>query len=321
MNKKLAALALSVLLCGSAVAVQETPTTNPGAVNFIVACGSSSGTYEALLDQLQPFVADVITFQKVTNNSAPNKSTGAVQNLDLLVTNQVQGAFMHSDVAEFRKRSGKDMSKYKTLLALHMEEVHLLALSQSTRTVKDRTSWNPMAKTSVVFNTLGDLAGYKVGAAGGGYITAQVIKAITLIPYEVVQFQSGKDVIAALDKGVIDCALFVGGAPLPNLKDLGPQYKLLAISDSNVTQLEQIYRKTSLTYPNMSPESVNTVAADCLFVVQDYKSPRFRSALKVLRNKFYAVLDELKETPGNHPKWQEVDPVNQGKWPWLVLEN
>lgn len=267
------------------------------------------------MDELQPFMVDAINFKKYP------KSTGAVQNLDLLVTNQVQGAFMHSDVIEFRKRGGKDMSKFKTLLALHMEEVHLLALQDSLRKVKDRSSWNPMATKPVVFNTLDDLGSYKVGAAGGGYITAQVIKALTLVPYEIIQFQSGKDVIAALDKGDVDCALFVGGAPLPNIKDLGPQYKLLSIGDTRKTQLEVVYRPTSITYPKMNPEAVQTVAADCLFVTQDYKSPRYRNALKLLRKRFYTVLEELKETPGNHPKWQEVDPNNHGKWPWLELEN
>lgn len=318
MKKQLIAIALSALLCGSAMTIQgqTTPTDlnpNTNAVEFIVACGSSSGTYEQLLDQLQPFVAESITFKKYP------KSTGAIQNLDLLMNNQVQGAFMHGDVPEFRKRSGKDMSKYKTLLVLHMEEVHLLALAQSHRMVKDRSSWNPVAKIPVVFSSLGDLAGYKVGAAGGGFITAQVIKAITLVPYDVVQYQSGGEVIAAIEKGDIDCGLFVGGAPLPNIRDLGPQYKLLSISDTHRKQLEVVYRPTSITYPNMSPEAVNTVAPDCLFMVQDYKSPRFRNALKTLRAKFYAILEDLKETPGDHPKWQEVDPNNHGKWPWLEL--
>jgi TRAP-type uncharacterized transport system substrate-binding protein len=320
MNKKLITIALSALLCGSALAATEQPTTVPGVVDYIVACGSSSGTYEALLDELQPFLADTVHFRKVTKDTKPISSSGAIDNLDLLVNNQIQGAFMHGDVPESRRRGGKDMGKFKTLLVLHLEEVHLLALATSHRTIKDRTSWNPMAKIPVVFNTLDDLAGYKVGAAGGGFITANVIKAITLVPYEIVQFPTGKDVINALDNGAVDCALFVGGAPLPNIRDLGPQYKLLGISDNRVQQLGQVYTKTSLTYPKMNPEAVQTVAADCLFMTQDYKTPKYRNANKAIRKRFQEVLEELKETPGDHPKWQEVDPNNIGKWPYLELE-
>lgn len=289
-----------------AISALAQPTQSPSnTTQFIVACGSSSGTYEALLDELQPFVAEEVQFIK-------HPSSGAVENLDLLISNQVQAAFMHSDVIEFRKRAGKDMSKYKTLLALHKEEIHLLALTESKRTTGH--FWN---SKPVVLNTLDDLSGMKVGAAGGGYITAQTIKAMTMIPYEVIQYNTGKEVIAALNKGDIDVALFVGGAPLPNLKDLGPEYKLLSIPESRVAQLQLVYTPASITYTKMRPEAVNTMAADCLFVAQDYKTPKFRNAMKVIRTKFYQVLDELKETPGDHPKWQEVDPNNHGKWTWM----
>jgi hypothetical protein len=62
------------------------------------------------------------------------------------------------------------------------------------------------------------------------------------------------------------------------------------------------------------------MAADCLFVAKEYLTPRFRNAEKDIRAKFYQVLDELKETPGNHPKWQEVDPAYHGKWTWMELQ-
>jgi TRAP-type uncharacterized transport system substrate-binding protein len=300
-------LPIITLIATVALAQQPTPDINPNAVQFIVACGSSSGTYEALLDELQPFVAEQVQFKK-------SKSSGAVENLDQLISNQVQGAFMHSDVIEFRKRAGKDMSKFKTLLALHKEEIHLLALTESKR-----TSGRFYNRKPVMFNTLDDLAGYKVGAAGGGYITAMTIKAMTMIPFEVVQYPSGKDVINALNKGDIECALFVGGAPLPNLKDLGPEYKLLSIPESRMGQLQLVYTPANVTYTKMRPEAVNTMAADCLFVAQDYKTPRFRNAMKQIRTRFYQILDELKETPGDHAKWQEVDPANHGKWTWMEL--
>jgi TRAP-type uncharacterized transport system substrate-binding protein len=276
---------------------------------FLLSDGSSSGTYAAFLAEIQSVTGDIVTFVEIP-------SSGAVENIDNLLNNKVSGAFAHSDVLQF-KAQARDLSQYKTLLSLFKEEVHFIALTTSKRVTGSHFGFG--GHTAVI-STLDDLRGCKVGAAGGGFITVQVIKALTGTDYEVVQYDNGKAVLAALANGDIDAAEFTGGAPLPNLVDLGPDYKLLSIPDHDMGPLSQVYSPATLTYSKMSPTAVQTVAADCLFVAREYKkTPRLIQLLKDVRTAFYAHLGELQETPGAHPKWQEVDPKNHGKWAWMDL--
>jgi uncharacterized protein len=303
MKKTLVTLAMVLALSLTAVA-QE----------FLVADGSSSGTYKQFLTQIIAATSDSgIVFKEVDSH-------GAVENLSLLIDNKVMGAFMHSDVIYHRSKNEPTANlekKFQTLLALFPEDVHFLALAESKR--KTGGTFGYGAKP-VVIKSIDDLNGLNVGAAGGGWITANIVKLLSDIPYVVLPtFNSGGDVLAALNSGAIDAAVFVGAAPLPNLENLGPQYKLLPIEGRTADKLKVQYAPTSVTYTKMNPNPVPTVAAQCLFVSKVYKSAKMVNTLTTFRNSFLAKLDEIKETPGNHAKWQAVDPEIHGPWAYMEL--
>ncbi len=304
-------LALGTVSSARAQDADATPA-NPNAVTVTIADGSTSKTYEKIIGQLKPFVADTVTLQEVP-------STGAVQNLDLLINNKVQLALLHNDVYEFRSKSNPAiLDKYKTVLCLYSEEVHFVALKTSKRLV----GGGYFSKgTPVVLNSIEDLKDLNVGAAGGGAISAQVIKLETDIPYHFTEYKNGDAVMAALNSGEIDAAVYVGGAPLANLENLGPEYQILTIPSNDVDKLKQVYHSANVTYTNMRPDSVATVAADCVLVGRVYKTPKFVNALASLRSAVDAKLTEIQETTGSHPKWQEVQPSSQnhGVLPWMDL--
>lgn len=279
------------------------------AQDFLVADGSSSGTYQQFLKEITTACADSpIHFKEIP-------SSGAIENLDKLVNNEVSAAFMHSDVIYFRGQA-ENLDKFRTLLALFNEDVHFLALAQSKRIVGGHLGFGG---SPLQLNDISDLKGCKVGAAGGGFITIQVIRLQSQVTYEVVQFGSGKEVMDALNTGTIDCAVFVGAAPLPNIKDLGKDYKLLPIPSLVSDRLKSVYKPTTITYTKMSPNGISTIAAQCLFVSKTYKSQKMVQQLDDFRKLFYSKLDDLKETPGNHKKWGDVEADERGHWPWLTL--
>ena len=79
-------LALVTASVGNMQAQQQSPSQ---ATDFLVADGSTSGTYQQFLKELIPVFSDAgvpLTFKEVP-------STGAVDNLDKLINNQVMGAF------------------------------------------------------------------------------------------------------------------------------------------------------------------------------------------------------------------------------------
>lgn len=295
----------------------QTPIPTSDIPTLLIADNSSSGTYAVFEKQLADTVSEVVRLEE-----SKDQHGGAIGNLDALLNNKVMLAFVHSDVLVIRAQSmpGLDQ-KYQTLLALYGEEVHFLTLRDSPRTSGGTLGFG---KKPVIFNSVDDLRStveipVRVGAAGGGFISASVVRANGNLMYEVVQYGSGAEVLSALDKGEIDAVVFTGGAPLPNLEKLNPHYKLLPMSDSLVNQLSAVYHKANVTYSNIQPESVQTVAADCLVVSKVYKSPKFRNALAAMRKSFYANLEALAEEPGHHTKWQEVSTANRGRWPFMQL--
>jgi TRAP-type uncharacterized transport system substrate-binding protein len=307
--KKLSCLLL--LLLALPAFAQQPAVQAP--VTLLVADGSSSGTYAQIMKELMVGVMDqngvaLVTFKEV-------ESHGAVENLDLLVNNKVAVAFMHSDVINFRSNA-EDLSRFKTLLALFHEDVHFVALTTSKTIVG---GWHGIGGKPLVLNSIQDLEGCKVGAAGGGFITAKTIQLNGQLRYEVTQFNSGSEVLAALDKGEIDAAVFVGAAPLPNLEKLDNNYKILPIPSLIQDRLKGVYKSSTVTYTKMSPNAVSTVSAQCLMVSKTYKSEKMVSQLAAFRKAFYAHLDDIKETPGNHKKWADVSETERGRWPWLSL--
>ncbi len=173
--------------------------------------------------------------------------------------------------------------------------------------------------STVAFTSLEQLAGRKIGASGGSQVTAQVIRLQSEIPFSVVPLVNEAAVKAALAKGDIDAALFVGGQPLGTVADLGPSYKLLSIAAATVEKLKGVYRPARLNYRTLGAAGITTVATDALFVTREYKTTRMTDSLASLRGCAVASLDDLKETTGTHPAWQNVEAANKGKWAWYDL--
>ena len=295
-----ALLAAGAILLSAAAGVQ--------AQQLQVATGKPGDTYSTMLKQLSARCGTSVALIE-------NASGGSEDNINSLVGNQVNAAFVQSDVLWLRART-EDLGNVKTLLALHPEQVHLVANVDS-----GMKSGGVMGigGSKVVLEDITQLGGLRVGAAGGSKVTAQVVRMQTEIPFHVMPFDSGADVLAALAKGEIQAALFVGGAPLASLAKLGPDYKLLSIPAPVVEKLKGVYRPAKLNYSKMGSTGITTVATDALFVTREYKTPKMVDGLAKLRNCAIESIDELKETTGTHPAWSHVDPANKGKWPYYDL--
>lgn len=239
-------------------------------------------------------------------------SSGTVENIDRLVGNKVNAAFVQSDVLWFRDKT-ESLGHIKTLLAMHPEQVHLLALTNS-----GLKTGNIINRREVVFTGLDSLAGYTVGATGGAVVTANVIRLQSEVPFNVVEFEKGSDVLAALTAGKIQAAVFVGGAPLGLIESMGAAYKLLPIVGPAAEKLKSAYRPATISYSKLHQSTgVPTVTTDALFVTRSYTTKHTIEALQNLRACVLRNLPDIKDTTGTHPAWQKVDPDNLGKWPHI----
>lgn len=275
-----------------------------------VATGGAGNTYSSMFKQLAAKCGNDVALLE-TNTS------GSQDNINRLVGNQVNAAFVQSDVLYLRART-EELGNVKTLLALHPEQVHIVARAVSG--IKEGGVLGVGGK-DVVLTDITHLAGRRVGAAGGSQVTAQVIRLQSEIPFVVQPFDKDADAIKALGEGQVDAVILVGGAPLGSVAAMGPQFKLLGVSPPTIEKLKGVYRPARLNYSKLGAAGVPTVSTDALFVTREYKTARMTDGLAKLRMCALASLDDLKETTGTHPAWQGVDGANKGKWAWYELRN
>lgn len=292
----------------AAMAIMAAACHPVAAQTLKVATGSAKLTYSSMFKEMTAFCGTSVSMTEIN-------SGGSMDNIDRLVGNEVNAGFVQSDVLWLRART-EDLSNVKTLLALHNEQVHLVARASSGQKSGGVLG---VGGKEVVFTDLASLAGQRVGAAGGSAVTAQVIRLQSEVPFTVVQLASNDEVVKAVAKGDIAAGLVVAGSPTPLIAGLGPDFKLLSISGPVAERLKGVYRPARLSYSKMGAAGVPTVATDALFVTREYKTERMTSALGAFRSCMHSKLDEVKEATGTHPAWQAVDAANKGKWVWYDL--
>jgi TRAP-type uncharacterized transport system substrate-binding protein len=244
---------------------------------------------------------------------APGVSGGAPGNLDALYNNRADAAFLHSDVYFANAQADPSYNKLQTLVALYPEPIHVLALRVSKTSKLGTFSFGKQD-----FYSLADARGFKVGAAGGGVFTARILTGQGEGGFSVVPFNTGDEVIGALDRGDIALAIFVGAAPLPNLEKLDKSvYKLLPIGESIASRVQGVYRPVNINYRGMTNGPLKTLAPIATLLTRKFSTPAKIEAQMRFRTCFNKHLPELQDT--GSPNWQSVEAGDHGVLPWLEL--
>lgn len=240
------------------------------------------------------------------------ESSGSIQNVDRLVANETQAAIVQTDVLYLQAGTDDRLKAVKTLFTLHPEEIHVVA--------KDARIGGTMGFGGRPIETVADLAGLKVGAAGGSVMTAKVLQLRAEIGFSIVEFGSTGEALKALAVGNVAAVVAVGGSPLGAIDALGPEFHLLAFDVRSSEKLKDVYVPAKLNYRKMSNSTgVPTMATEAILVVQNYKSPKVVDSLARLRSCIRENLDDLRDEPGTHAKWKAVNLDNRGKWLWYDL--
>ena len=282
----------------SAVALADDPTVK-------VAADSSSGTYAKALQEI------VAHCDGVNVTQATGVTGGAVGNLDALVNNQAQAAFLHSDVYLSKSMADASYGRYQTLVALYPEPIHVVVLNESKSKAK---GLNPFAKAA--FTTLGDLRDYRVGAAGGGVYTAQILQGQGQGGFEVVSFNNGKEVLDALAAGNIDAAIFVGAAPLPNLQNVQGIH-LIPVGEQIGSRVSTVYRAAKISAYKWQTTPVATLAPLANIMAKKPNSDSRKLILAQFRACFNKALPDLQDE--GSPMWENVQPGDHGTLTWMEL--
>lgn len=280
---------------------------------MVVSSGGTSGTYYRLMKEFDDASPGVII------NTA---SDGSLTNIDRIMDNQAELGITQFDALYFRALKETNLKERIRILAvLHPEEIHFIAKS-APRTEGGigafgiNTGIN--AKT-VYLNSIDDLRGRKIGLWGGAVITEQVIATIGLTGWSPVEFPDQETALEALKNDQVDAVMAVGGQPLGWVSELPRDYKLLGVPDLLAARLAPVYDKTTLTYRNLGQNGVQTLAVKAMLITRNYTSKTKHDQLQAIHDKLVAAVDDIRETRGTHPKWQEIDPAaTTDKWPMYL---
>ena len=300
---------LNAVLAVTVTAILGSVAVSASAQQVKVATGGPKGTYHALFANIAEKCGQEMAMIEVPTD-------GSITNLDKLTGKEVGAAFMQTDVL-FASAQGRDLGNIKTLVAFNKESVHVIAATASG--LKTSGNMVGMGKQDIVFGYAEDLAGYKVAAAGGSVVTAQLIKQQGQVNWTVVPVADNDAALAAVRAGTAQAAVLVGGQPMPIVRGLTSGVKLLPFKPTTVELLKTVYTPQRLSYTKISTNAVASIATDALLVTRTVNTPERLAALSNLRTCIVKNVPEWQDADGAHPAWSEVDTANRGKWAYYDL--
>lgn len=258
----------------------------PAAMAMTIATGSPGGTYYKIGEDIKNLIEKAgIQVQVLPSN-------GSFENINLLGKGQAELGIVQLDALKYfadlmREKGNLDVfEKLKVVLNLYPEEIHVISNKEG-------------------LSSFYDLANKKVAVGpenSGTALTSALLFQMYDIQAEQLNYKQ-TEALARLKKGEIDAMVFVAGAPVPILKDLGAGFKLLRLPQNPV--LEQVYTRTVLGKDSYSwaTEDVATYAVPSGIVMVDNG---VESQMREMSKLVLALLhgqQQLRKT--GHPKWKE----------------
>lgn len=262
---------------------------NKGSVGIIA--GSITGTDLRLAADLATAFNDGYEVRVL-----PIVGEGSVRNIeDLLYLKGIDIAIVQSDVLDFYQQSNAVRNiegRINYIAKLHDEEVHVLARKE--------------------IRTVDDLTGRKVnlGAEGTGtFLTGNLIFDDLGVDIEVLA-DPQPVAMAKLREGAIDALVFVDGAPIDLVQQVGADepFHLLPIPASRISGAYLPADLSPSEYPNLVDGTpVETVAIGEVLAAYNF-APGHPRRIKMSRfvQRLFDQFDALKQPP-YHEKWRDID--------------
>ena len=285
-------------------------------VQFPIGTGSASGSYHKLLSEVKTR-CDRLPIQLVT-------SAGSSANLDGLEANSLAAAMTQADALALYGQT-RDMSNVQVLTPMYMEQIHFVTRANLGQKAGGFSVGSfQVGGKDVVLNTVEDLQGQVVAAAGGSYVTAQVLRLQGQLNMQLTEEASADNVVKGVLAGKYAAGILVGAQPLGTLTAMGANMaslKLLPVTEAFAARVKLYADKQSLTYRQMGPAGTNvrTLGVPSVLVVQSYRKGPMAQIAQGLRQCIEEAADDMAQTPGTHPAWRTVGKVsvNWPMWPGI----
>lgn len=305
-SKDIRELICAILLCAGvfALLVVNAPAHAQPLPAITMITGTSNGGYNNFGKQAARLCSDKVTTNVLT-------STGGPANLDALDQNVAHIAPMQLDTLKLAS-DGRDVSNLRVLFPMFPEAV--LFITRANSGIKVGGTLGIGAK-ELVFNSIADLKGQTVLAAGGAVDTALYINNTAQIGYRVQPFPGdSKGALSAVAQGKAVAAVVTGAHPIKWIVSADPalkaSLKILAIPANYMEVLTRVYGKTSVTYQGFTngPLPIQTVTVKSVMVTQNYQKGDIVKSLQAFKSCVENGAEEYRATPGVEPAWRFITP-------------
>lgn len=282
------------------------PTSANAQSALTLSAGSEKGSYFRWAREAQAMCADSANVRVVS-------STGGPENLERLVANEANLGMTQMDTLMLQA-NGRDLSMIRVLLPLFPEHLHFIARADLAREVGG-TNLGVMTvgKQKVGINSVAEITGLTVGAAGGAQDTAQYINGNGPVKFNLVRDPgAAMNVIDAVIAGKYHVGLIVGAAPMDLFKTMDPnkraQLKFLAVPESVSSSLKA-YMPSKFAYTGFAGQgtvTTPTIAVNSVLVSQNYRKGEKAQALAAFRNCVTQGAEDMASETGSHPAWRSI---------------
>ena len=255
-----AVMVLALCACGGSSSSAPAASASVKRDNYNFTTGGDQGTYYGFGGVLAQKISEA-TGTKVTAIT----SGGSKANIEALEADDAQFGFVQSDVMSYGFKGERlfdnAVASFSTVAALYMEQVQIVTLDPSIKTVAD-------LKGRAV----------SIGASGSGvYFNAiDVLGAYDLTESDIKPtYQSFGDSVEALQDGQIDAAFIVAGAPTTAVTSLAAtnDVYLVSLDDEHIDKLlasSPYYSKFVIPAATYGmPEDATTVAVGAVVIARD----------------------------------------------------
>ena len=291
--KKIISLALVLVMIMTCAAIADEKAGMKGGTKLRFTTGGAQGTYYGFGGVLAGKVGE-----KTSTTITAITSGGSKANIEAMDDGDAELGFVQSDVGAYAFRGMRlfedRVTNFSTVANLYMEQVQIVTLDPSIKTVADLKGKN-----------------VSVGAAGAGvYFNAvDVLKAYGLDIDKDIKptYQSFGDSVEALQDGKIDAAFIVAGAPTTAVTSLAATKKvyLVQLDDQHIMSLltESPYYSKNVIAKDVygTDEDVVTVAVGAVVIARDDVSDAD------VYNFMYGVFENLDEITAAHAKGAELN--------------
>lgn len=274
-----------------------------------VATGGEKGTYYAM-------GTNMATYCSVGLRLDVQKTGGSDDNIERLTSsNKADVGIVQKDILFKRSKINKDAAVANLLgvMPLHYESMHVVVKAGSTM-----TKFSDLGSVLPVKGSFGGFVGGKagqpgkrVGAYGGSIESAEIIKALSGVDFEIEVVENIDTALKALGESKIDAILAMGGTPLSwvNEKLARGQHRLVQF-DVPLEKVAGAYKRANITYTKLGVNALPTIATDAVLVTRNFTSSEKVNAVSLLRKCILTELVRMQEADDTHGQWQNVSKEN-----------